>query len=172
MLAHGWVFTRLSKLTFHQCFSDEYTKRNKKRWWICVSHLYMNHFQETWNAFAFSIIVNIEMQLKSSYVEDKDPSVLHIQLTGIDLGAYAANESRRYIITTSLIGWAHNETDSCDTMDADNQGLFSLSGRTSYRKISWCFEAARFGLVFSNRYEIWQARRQQCCRGACRISER
>ena len=118
----------------------------------------MNHFQETWNAFAFSIIVNIEMQLKSSYVEDKDPSVLHIQLTGIDLGAYAANESRRYIITTSLIGWAHNETDSCDTMDADNQGLFSLSGRTSYRKISWCFEAARFGLVFSNRYGIWQAR--------------
>ena len=26
-----------------------------------------------------------------------------------------------------------------------NMGLYSLSGRTSYRKISWCLEAARFG---------------------------
>ena len=26
-----------------------------------------------------------------------------------------------------------------------NQGLYSLSGKTSYRKISWSLEAARFG---------------------------
>ena len=28
------------------------------------------------------------------------------------------------------------------------QGLYSLSGKTSYRKISWSLEAARFGLNF------------------------
>ena len=26
-------------------------------------------------------------------------------------------------------------------------GLYSLSGKTSYRKISWCFEAARLGVI-------------------------
>ena len=52
------------------------------------------------------------------------------------------------------------------------QGLYSLSGRTPYCKISWSIEAVRFGLDFSNHSEIWQAPRQQRCRVACQISER
>ena len=51
-------------------------------------------------------------------------------------------------------------------------GLYSLSGKTSYRKISWSLEAARFGFKLSNHSEIWQVPRQRCCRGACQISER
>ena len=50
------------------------------------------------------------------------------------------------------------------------QGLYSLSGKTSYRKISWSLEAAKFGFDFSDRSEIWQAPSQQGCRG--QITER
>ena len=50
-------------------------------------------------------------------------------------------------------------------------GLYSLSGRTSYRKISWSLEVTQdSGLDFSNRSEIWQAHRQRCCRNARSIS--
>ena len=45
--------------------------------------------------------------------------------------------------------------------------LYSLSGWTSYRKISWVS-----GLDFFNRSEIWQAPRQQHRRDACQIAER
>ena len=51
------------------------------------------------------------------------------------------------------------------------QVLYSLSGKTSYRQISWSLEAARLGVI-SHHPEIWQAPRQRCCRGACQISER
>ena len=44
----------------------------------------------------------------------------------------------------------------------------SISEKTSYRKISWSLEAARFAF----RSEIWQALRQHCCRCACQISKR
>ena len=40
--------------------------------------------------------------------------------------------------------------------------FYSLSGRASYRKISWSLEAMRSGLDFSNRSENWQAPRQTC----------
>ena len=70
-------------------------------------------------------------------------------------------------------------------------GLYSLSGKTSYRQISWSLEAARLSVIvivshwnltgisaallprcLSNfRAEIWLASRQRCCRGACQISE-
>ena len=46
-----------------------------------------------------------------------------------------------------------------------NQGFYSLSGKTSYRQISWSLEAARLGVMII-------APRQRCCRGACQISER
>ena len=51
-------------------------------------------------------------------------------------------------------------------------GLYSLSRRTSYRKILWILEAARFGFRLFHRSEIWQAPRQQRGRDACHISER
>ena len=41
--------------------------------------------------------------------------------------------------------------------------LYALSGKTSCSKISWNLEAARFGLNFSNRSEIWRAPPQQRC---------
>ena len=47
-----------------------------------------------------------------------------------------------------------------------HQGLL-LIGRTLCRKISWNFEAARFG--FSNRAEIWKVPRLPRC---CHVSER
>ena len=50
-------------------------------------------------------------------------------------------------------------------------GLYSLSVRPSYRKISRSFEAARFEFQPIDRSEIWQAPRQQRCRDACQISE-
>ena len=61
---------------------------------------------------------------------------------------------------------------SCTT-----QGLYSLSRKTSYRKISWSLEVARFGnrprgIDFFNCSAIWQAARQQRCRDACQISVR
>ena len=51
-------------------------------------------------------------------------------------------------------------------------GLYSLSGRTSYRKISWSLEATRFGFrLFQSLWNL-TAPRQQCCRDACQISKR
>ena len=35
-----------------------------------------------------------------------------------------------------------------------NQGLYSQSGKTSYRKISWSLDAERFGFYLSSRSEI------------------
>ena len=44
---------------------------------------------------------------------------------------------------------------------------YSLNGRTSYHKILWRLEAARFRWDFSNRSKIWQASRRQRCRDVC-----
>ena len=41
-----------------------------------------------------------------------------------------------------------------------DQGLYSLSGWTSYRKISWSLKPRNLDLVFSNHSEIWRAIRQ------------
>ena len=49
-------------------------------------------------------------------------------------------------------------------------GLYALSWRTSYRKISRSIEGARFGS--SNRSVICQALWQQRCRDVCQISKR
>ena len=60
------------------------------------------------------------------------------------------------------------------TVDIPNHiplGLYSLSGRTSPRKISLSLEAARSGVLWSYRSEIWQEFRQRCCRDVCKISE-
>ena len=43
-------------------------------------------------------------------------------------------------------------------------GFYSVSGKTSYRKISWSIEAARFRFRLFHPSEIWLAFRQQCCR--------
>ena len=53
-------------------------------------------------------------------------------------------------------------------------GLYSLSGRTSYRKISWSLEAARLvvGISASLRNLTGASAAQQCCRCACQISKR
>ena len=52
---------------------------------------------------------------------------------------------------------------------ANNMGLYSLSGRKSYREIS---KPRDSGFIFSNRFDNWQAPRQQRCRDACQILER
>ena len=44
------------------------------------------------------------------------------------------------------------------------QGLYSLSGKTSYRQISWSLEAARSDVIMIVL--------QRCYRAACQISER
>ena len=61
---------------------------------------------------------------------------------------------------------------ACQSVSVKSQGLYSLSGKTSYRQISWSLEATRLMLQWSYRSEIWQALQQQRCRGTCQISER
>ena len=39
--------------------------------------------------------------------------ILHNNLTGIKLCMRPANERRRYIVTSSLIGWVHTQNDPC-----------------------------------------------------------
>ena len=61
-------------------------------------------------------------------------------------------------------------------INIQSTGLCSLSGRTSYRKISTrgsrqVSKPRDSCLDFSNRSEIWQAPRQQRCRAICQISE-
>ena len=52
-------------------------------------------------------------------------------------------------------------------------GLYSLSGKTSYRKTSTEVSKPRDScLDISDHSEIWQAPRQQCCRDAWQMSER
>ena len=52
------------------------------------------------------------------------------------------------------------------------QGIYSLSGWTSHRKIYLRVEAASFGFrLFQPPWNL-QAPRQQCCRDACQIIER
>ena len=48
----------------------------------------------------------------------------------------------------------HNEREA--TISA-KQGLYSQSGRTSHRKISWRLEVASFEFRLFDRLEIWQA---------------
>ena len=83
----------------------------------------------------------------------------------------------REINTTITLSWAlkqfvtqvHTLLSICLKMTTKT-GLLdfhSLSGWTSYPKISW-----DSGVDFSNRSEIWQAPRQQRRRDACQIAER
>ena len=53
----------------------------------------------------------------------------------------------------------------------NTQGLYSISGKTSYRKILQNLEDLRFGLDIVDLSEIWQAPQQQCCWDACQFSE-
>ena len=53
-----------------------------------------------------------------------------------------------------------------------NRGLVSISDKTSYHKISQSLEAATFVFRIVQRFQIWQAPRQQRCRCACHISKR
>ena len=48
---------------------------------------------------------------------------------------------------------------------------FSPSGRTSCRKISWRYKAARFLFRLFNRCEIWQASQQRCYWDICQVSK-
>ena len=41
--------------------------------------------------------------------------ITHKFTPGIILGMGSANERRRYIVTSSLIGWAHTQNDNCAT---------------------------------------------------------
>ena len=51
------------------------------------------------------------------------------------------------------------------------QGLYSQSGKTSYRQISWSLKAARLDVMIM--VSLWNlASRQHCCRIGCQISER
>ena len=50
-----------------------------------------------------------------------------------------------------------------------SQGLYSPSAKTSYSKIAWSLEPRDWILQWLYRSEIWQACRQLCCGGACRI---
>ena len=64
--------------------------------------------------------------------------------------------------------WLHH----CNEMHDVFQGLYSLNGRTSYRKMLWSLESARcwFRLFQS----LWNSTgiSAALCRGACQISER
>ena len=79
------------------------------------------------------------------------------------------------IVFMKLWGW---KVDIWDTFSLaslqwhpqfDIQGVYSLSGRASYHKISWSLEAARLYAI--TMASLRQASRQQRCRGACQISE-
>ena len=43
--------------------------------------------------------------------------VSHMELPGIILGMGSANERWRYIVMSSLIGWAHTQNDPWVTLD-------------------------------------------------------
>ena len=59
-----------------------------------------------------------------------------------------------------MIRWCQNSNP-----EKSNQGLYSLSRKTSYHKISWSLEVARFG------FRLFQLL-FNCCRYACQISVR
>ena len=44
------------------------------------------------------------------------------------------------------------------------QGLYSISGKTSYHKTSWILQDVWLDAKFEYRFQIWQAAWQQCCR--------
>ena len=61
------------------------------------------------------------------------------------LARLASTSLKTYSELSPLIT-RYNITRYCTKQDNNtHQGLYSLSGRTSYRKISWSLEAARFG---------------------------
>ena len=51
-------------------------------------------------------------------------------------------------------------------------GLYLLSGRTPYNKISWSSTLRDSGLHFPSRFEISHVPQQQHCRDACQMLER
>ena len=60
-----------------------------------------------WILYLSSCSVNYYMQLKSFTMENN---------VGIILDMGSANERRRYIIMSSLIGWAHSQNDPCKAL--------------------------------------------------------
>ena len=52
---------------------------------------------------------------------------------GVILGMGSANERRRYIVTSSLIGWAHTQNDPCQPMMTQFTDTHVISGLFSYR---------------------------------------
>ena len=109
---------------------------------------------------------------------------------GIILCMRPANERRRYIVTSSLIGWAHTQNDPCIWYAYIVQGPYSAShvqhaesdkvarAPSQYPKRRLSVTSRKVSkprdlyLELSDRSEIWQALRQQCCRCACKISRR
>ena len=53
-----------------------------------------------------------------------------------------------------------------------SEGLYSLSGKDVVPSNPVKSRSREMGLYWSYSFEIWQATRQPCCRGACQISER
>ena len=49
---------------------------------------------------------------------------IHFLITGIILYKPPANERRRYIVTSSLIGWTHTQNDPQITSEMRNDILF------------------------------------------------
>ena len=80
---------------------------------------------------------------------------------GIILCMCPANERRRYIVTSSLIGWAHTQNDPCNgphfnplpaTVTVDPGSMIPLLGRTQYRlgAVVFTLKHTRFSEGFVN----------------------
>ena len=84
-----------------------------------------------------------------------------LMFTGIVLCMCPANERRRYIVTSSLIGWAHSQNcvhqgqiPALYKIDPHLPHIHWADGRLNH-KLSWSGESARFD--FSDCFAIWQA---------------
>ena len=109
--------------------------------------------------------------------KDKGLTRLCRSVTDIDLLSWSPFWSHQWHKTWDTSRWWRQTGATCQPSMSVSQSEVRVSSRessrqicTSYRKISWCLEAPRFGFILSNRSDIWP--RQQCCRDACQIWER
>ena len=138
---------------------------------------YLTKYFITWGLCIIFVLLHIE---KVFSVTPFSNILFYEYITTYDYG-FAQKLLIKALVQFLFLKWGFWQWVSCITKSAIRiisptigkiLGLYSLSGRMSYRKMSRSLEVTSSELDFSSRPKIWLAPRQHRSRAACHILER